>query len=206
LIKVNALAFLFIIQFLLIFFGLTIFLFIKYRKLTIKEVITRGEISRLKSEIEGQTKENILLLRWRDMFIDLREKFELIKNNNIKLKETINLLIPEAQRTKEYEQLLADIESNNKELDMCIGTLQKENENLNQRVKSFTVEMDELTHKLEHSVSEDKYQSLAAEKNLEIKKLEEALKEQVRRYENLEKNYVWLEKEYRALYRNISEN
>jgi chromosome segregation ATPase len=208
-IKVNALAFLFIIQFMLTFLGLTVFLYLQNKKLSVKEIISRGEINRLRSEIQDKEKINTELLAWKDMFDNLQKKFEQIKGVNAKLKEAIALLIPEAQRSKEYEQLIADIEQNNKELDMCINTLQKENEELDKKAKSFQREISELSTELQHSVSMEEFKKVSAEKKrleIQVERLKEELDSMTKQYENLEKNYIWLEKEYNALYKNISDD
>lgn len=208
-IKVNALAFLFILQFLVIFLGFTILLFFRYRKLNVREIISRGEANRLREELEHMEGQHVELSSWKEMFNNLQEKFDHIRGVNTTLKESIATLIPEADRSKKYEQLISEIEQNNKELDTCIGELQKENKQLNKNSKTFERDLDQLSRKLDLSVSKEAYNNLKAQKkSLELKfeKLKKDLAAKTREHESLQKNYVWLEKEYNALYENISED
>lgn len=146
---------------------------------------------------------------WENKFSDLQNKFEHVKNINEKLKESINKLIPEAQRTKEHAQVIKDIEHSYVELDSFIGTLRKEREQLYAKTKTYESDMSKLSHKLELSVSKDEYDKMNAhKKSLELRfdKLKKDLQDKSKAYDNLQKNYLWLEKEYNALYENISEN
>jgi len=205
-IRINALIFLFIIQFLLIFLILTIVLFRQYRKMNIKTTISQGEIRRLESEI-GRYKEEITgLLSWQTMFNDLQKKFEQVNAVNSRLKEMIDVLIPEAERSKEFQEILNDVEHNNKELSSCIGSLQNENEAMNKQMRSFQKEVDGLSKKLKDSVNKEEYQNVLNEKNrleLKVEHLKEDLEKKKTEYEKLEKNYMYLEKEYNALYDNF---
>ncbi len=206
-IKVSPLILLFLIQFLLIFLGLTIFLLVQYRKLSVKEIISRGEANRLRAELENQEKQNIELSGWKDMFGALQTKFEQVKNINAKLKESINALIPEAKRTKEHEKVIGEIEQFYAEIDSFVESLREEKERLHQQSKSYKSEIDRLSQKLEHSVSKGEYDNLKAQKkSLELKldKLKNDLMDKNKEYVNLQKNYIWLEKEYNALYKNIN--
>lgn len=205
-IKVHALAFLFLIQFLLIFLGLSVFLFLRHKKVNTKVVVSQGEIRRLESEIDNRKKEIAGLLRWKDMFNDLQQKFEKMKSINKKLMETIDVLVPEAERSKEFAELLVEMEQSKKDLDSCIGTLQKENEALSEQMRFSRDEIAGLSGKLKESVSKKDFQKVLNEKmGLETKvhELEEELKMKTKEYEKLEKNFVYLEKEYNALYRNV---
>ena len=136
-IQINALIFLFLIQFLLIFLGLSIILFRQYRKINIKTTISQGEIRRLESEIDRYKKEVTGLLNWQTMFNDLQKKFEHATAVNSKLKTMIDALIPEAERSKEFQEILNDVEHNNKELSACIGSLKNENEEINKQISIF---------------------------------------------------------------------
>jgi chromosome segregation ATPase len=205
-IRINALIFLFIIQFLLIFLILTIVLFRQYRKINIKTTISLGEIRRLESEI-GRYKEEVTgLLNWQTMFNDLQKKFDQVNAVNSKLKGMIDVLIPEAERSKEFQEILNDVEHNNKELSSCIGSLQNEKEAMNKQMTSFQKEIDGLSKKLRESVNKEEYQNVLNEKNrleLKVEHLKEDLDKKKQEYEKLEKNYMYLEKEYNALYDNF---
>jgi chromosome segregation ATPase len=205
-IRINALIFLFIIQFLLIFLILTIVLFRQYRKINIKTTISQGEIRRLESEI-GRYKEEVTgLLNWQTMFNDLQKKFDQVNAVNSKLKGMIDVLIPEAERSKEFQEILNDVEHNNKELSSCIGSLQNEKEAMNKQMTSFQKEIDGLSKKLRESVNKEEYQNVLNEKNrleLKVEHLKEDLDKKKQEYEKLEKNYMYLEKEYNALYDNF---
>jgi len=208
-IKVPPLLLLFLVQFLLIFLGLSIFLFQRYKKLRIKEVIARGEAGRLKDELNNMEIQNDEVSCWENKFSDLQEKFEHVKNINEKLKESINKLIPEAKRTKEHEQVIRDIELSYVELNSFIKTLKKEKEQLHAKTKAYESDMSKLSHKLELSVPKEEYDKLNTQKkSLELKfdKLKKDLEDKGKEYDGLQKNYLWLEKEYNALYSNISDD
>ncbi len=205
-IQINALIFLFLIQFLLIFLGISIILFRQYRKINIKTTISQGEIRRLESEIDRYKKEVTGLLNWQTMFNDLQKKFEHATAVNLKLKTMIDALIPEAERSKEFQGILNDVENNNKELSVCIGSLKDENEEINKQIVSFKNEVDGLSKKLRDSVTKAEYENLLSEKSrleLKIGHLKDELEKKTKEVEKLEKNYMYLEKEYNALYDNL---
>ncbi len=208
-IKVPTLLLLFLIQFLFIFLGFSILLFLRYKKLRIKEVIARGEANRLRDEFKKMEIYNDEVSGWENKFSDLQKKFEHVKNINEKLKGSIDKLIPEAKRTKEHQQVIRDIEQSYIELDTFIGTLRKEKEQLHAKTRAYESDMRRQSQKMEHSVPKEEYDKLnTREKSLELKfeKLKKELEDKVKEYDNLQTNYVWLEKEYNALYNNISED
>jgi chromosome segregation ATPase len=205
-IQINALIFLFLVQFLLIFLGLAVFLFLKLKKTNIKSTISQGEIRRLESEIDRYKNEVTGLLNWQNMFNDLQKKFEHVTSVNSKLKAMIDALIPEAERSKEFQEVLCEVENNNKELSACIGSLKNENEEINKQMRSFKSEVDGLSKKLRDSVTKKEYENLLSEKNrleLKVGHLKDDLEKKKKDYEKLEKNYMYLEKEYNALYENL---
>ena len=207
-IKIPPLALLFLAQFLLICLGLAVFLFLRNRKLRLKEIILQGEACRLRSEMGQYARTTEYLSGLKEKFDDVQEKFAQVNNLNTKLKDAVKTMSPEEGGAKEYEQLIAEIEKNNRELDRCLGTLQKDNDNLNEQTKSFKNEVDKLTHKLQHSVSVDEFNNLKAENEgleLKIKSLKKDVETKNQENETLQKNYLWLEKEYNALYNNINE-
>jgi len=207
-IKVPPLVLLFLIQFLLIFMGVSIFLFLRHKKLRIKEVIARGEANRLRDELRNMVMQNDQVSDWGNKFSDLQTKFEQVKNINEKLKDAINKLIPEAKRTKDHEQIFRDIEHSYVELNSFIGALRQEKDQLQAKTKAYESDMSKLSQKLEHSVAKEEFDKLNIQKkSLELKfeKLRKDLEGKVREYDSLQKNYLWLEKEYNALYSNISE-
>jgi chromosome segregation ATPase len=204
--QVNALVFLFLVQFLLIFLGGAIFLFLKLKKTNIKFTISQGEIRRLESEIDNYKKEVTGLLNWQTMFNDLQKKFEHVTSINAKLKTMIDALIPEAERSREFQEVLNAVEHNNKELSASIGTLKNENEEINKQMRSFKSEVEVLSKKLRDSVSREEHENLLSEKNrldLKVGRLKDELEQKKKDYEKLEKNYMYLEKEYNALYENL---
>lgn len=206
--KISPLVLLFLVQFLLIFLGLTIFLFLQYKKLRVKELIARGEAGRLRAELENAERINDHASGLEDKFSDLQKKFDQVKTINEKLKDAINKLIPEGKRTKEHEQAINDIEQSYAEFDSFIGILRKEKETLSAQSKVFKLDISKLSQRLEHSVSKDDYDKLNSQKkSLELKfaKLKKDLEDKAKEHESLQKNYVWLEKEYNALYDNIND-
>jgi chromosome segregation ATPase len=208
-IKVPPLILLFLIQFLLMFLGLSIFLFLRNKKLRIKEVMARGEASRLRDDLKNMVIQNDKASGWENKFSDLQTKFEQVKIINERLKESINKLIPEANRTKEHQQVIRDIEQSYIDLDSFIGTLRKEKEQLHAKTRAYESDMSRLSQKLNHSVPKEEYDKLKTHnKSLELKfdKMKKDLEDQVKEYNNLQKNFVWLEKEYNALYNNISQD
>ncbi len=205
-IQINALFFLFLMQFLLIFLGLAVVLFLKFKKINIKTTISQGEIRRLESEIDRYKKEVTGLLNWQTMFNDLQKKFEHTTAVNSKLKAMIDALIPEAERSKEFQEILNEVENNNKELSACIGSLKNENEEINKQMRSFKNEVDGLSKKLRDSVTRKEYENLLSEKTrleLKVGHMKEDLEKKTKEIEKLEKNYMYLEKEYNALYDNL---
>jgi chromosome segregation ATPase len=205
-IRISALIFLFTIQFLLIFWGLAVFLFLRNKKLIIKSTISQGEIRRLENEIKQYKEEITGLSGWQEMFNNLQGKFEKVNSVNSKLKAMIDVLVPEAERSREFQEIINEVEQNNNELGTCIGALQKENEALNQQMKTFEKDVSGLSRKLKDSVKKEEYQSVLNEKqSLERKqeRLREELENKTKEYEKLEKNYIYLEKEYNALYNNF---
>jgi len=204
--QINALIFLLLVQFLLICLGVSVFLFLKVRKTNIKFTISQGEIRRLESEIDKYKKEVMGLLNWQTMFNDLQKKFEHVTSVNSKLKTMIDALIPEAERSKEFQEVLNEVENNNKELSASIGSLKNENEEINKQMRSFRNEVDGLSKKLRDSVSKKEYENLLSEKNrleLKVGHLKDELELKKKDYDKLEKNYMYLEKEYNALYENL---
>jgi chromosome segregation ATPase len=207
-IKINALAFLFIIQFLIVFITLTILSYRQIKKLKSKALKLQGEIIRLKLEIENLENIHHEIEEWKQVFNGLQSKFEGIRNANSSLKESIRQLIPTAERSDSYNKIITDIERNNKELDMCIATLQKENEELRERTESVQKNINKMSAQLNNSVSQKDYDSAVADKHQlerKVSKLQDELADMTNQYEGLEKNYLWLEKEYNALYTNVTE-
>lgn len=156
-------------------------------------------------KVRGQSTD---IEKWKDLFKDLESKFTSIKQMNAKLKDAIAQLIPEAERSKEYEQLVADIEKSNKELDTCIAALSREKEALIRMNTSIKSKADELSQKLQDSVSKEEFNKLMVQKNdLEsnVNALTEQLNAKTQEYDSLKQNFAALEKEYNALYMNIDE-
>lgn len=206
--EIPPLVLLFLVQFLLIFLGLTIFLFLQYKKLSVNVRIARGEAARLRAELEDAERRSDQSSALEDKFSDLQKKFEQVKAVNERLKEAINKLIPEGKRTKEHEQAIKDIEQSYAEIDSFIGVLRKEKEALRAQSKVFKLDISKLSQQLDHSVSKDDYDKLNSQKkSLELKfaKLKKDLEAKAKEHESLQKNYVWLEKEYNALYDNIND-
>ncbi len=205
-IKLPALLVLFLIQLLLISWGTAIALFKRNKKLNIQAASSHEEIKKLADELDVQKEGMAEFSNLQTLFSELQQKFEQLTIVNAKLKEMIDFLLPEAERSKEFQEILNEVEHNNNELITCIGTLQKENEALNQRKKSFEKEVDGLSRKLRDTVNKEEYQKVLSEKkSLEIKleNLREDFGKKTKDLEKLERNYIYLEKEYNALYKNF---
>ncbi len=206
--RVNATAFLIILELLLLLLGISILLFLKYRKQREKEIVYRDEIEGLQHNVREQEKKNKELSDVKEAFGNMKKKLDLIRGINIKLKQAVASLAPEAGKSEEYKKLIADIEQNNKELDLCIDTLERENEELSGDIMSVRNEVGDLSKKLACAVSKAEFDRVAAENKrleLRIEALQDKLGNKTSEYEKLEKNYMWLEKEYNALYSNIHE-
>jgi chromosome segregation ATPase len=210
--EIRPLIFLFIIQFLLLFAALSIFLIFRCRALSVKEALARKETVELRAEISGSSQQievkSAEFDQLKNTFDDLQQKFIHIKESNAKLKTLIEALVPEANRSKEFAKVIGEIEESNKELDSCINTLQKENTDLEKKAKSLEREAEGLADLLQQSVrKEELYQAQSQKKALEIKitKVERDLQEKTDAYDQLQKNYTWLEKEFNALYKNVSQ-
>jgi len=210
--EIRPLLFLFIVQFLILFAALSIFLIIRYRKLSVKEALARKEAKQFRVEIAGSSQQieikSAEFDQLKKTFEDLQGKFKHIKENNGKLKTMIEELVPEAKRSKEFAKVIGEIEESNKELDSCIDTLHKENSDLEKKARSLEREAEGLADLLQQSVrKEELYRVQSQKKSLEIKmkKTEQDLKDKTEAYDKLQKNYTWLEKEFNALYKNVSE-
>ena len=194
------------VQGLLVFAGLTIFMIIRYRKLSAREAAAQKDLHVLHSQVDKQSQISIELAAWKGMFDELQEKFEGIRTVNEKLKNSLASLIPEAERSKEYEQLIADIEQNNKTLDNCIGSMKKENEELEHTVASLEREAEGLADLLQLTVRKEELdRALEQKQSLKLKydKVESELGQLRTEHENLQKSHETLQKEYNALYDNI---
>jgi chromosome segregation ATPase len=194
------------VQGLLVFAGLTIFMIIRYRKLSAREAAAQREMQALHSEVDKQARMNIELTSWKDMFDDLQKNFEGIRTANVKLKDSMAALIPEAERSKEYEQLIADIEKNNITLDNCIGSMKKENKELENTITSLEREAEGLSDLLQQTVRKEELdRALEQKQSLKLKndKMKSELGQLRTDYENLQKSHETLQKEYNALYDNI---
>jgi predicted RNase H-like nuclease (RuvC/YqgF family) len=210
--KVHPLIFLFLVQFFLILCALTILLFIRNRKLATRESTTRAESQRFEAEIrkrEGSVKvENDDVSKWKAMVNDMQNKFEAMRSTNIKLKELIERLIPEADRSKEYEELLSGIEITNKELDTCVGTLENKNKELETRAESIEREAEGLAELLQKSVRKEELDMVLSQKEeleLKVEELEKELENKTNECDTLTKQFEWLKKEYNSLYREDEE-
>jgi len=159
-------------------------------------------------EILKQTQQNSDVSEWKQMFEGLKAKFEQLRQVNSKLIDSIEALTPEAEKSDEYKKLIAEIEQGNKELDSCIGNLSKDNQSLVSKMESVENEVKGLSQKLNDTVHKSEYEALTASKHdLELKadSLRKELEEKNTEFSSLEKNYMWLEKEYNALYENASQ-
>ena len=207
--QVDPLFVLLTIQCLLISAGFSIFMIIKYRNLLAIKDAAQKELQILHTEVNRQSLVNNELMEWKDMFNELQEKFEGIRTLNEKLKDSIALLIPEAERSKEYEQLITDIEQSNKTLDNCIGSLKKENEELEKTTAALEREANGLADLLQKSVRKEELdRAVEKKRSIEIKyKKIVAEFDQLRtEHEKLQKSNTSLQKEYNALYDNIEED
>ena len=205
-IKINALALLFLVQFLLIFIALTVVFYRQFKKEKVKATVSEGGFRRLISEIKQVEAKNDEESGWKDRFSDMKSKFVAIKTHNEKLKQSIEALIPKAERTKEYENVIGEIEGSYAELDSFLREVKKEKLHLSEQSESFQGDIQKLSSNLEDSVSKAEFDNLQAEKHgveLKVKKLQQELQERSAEYEKIEKNYMWLEKEYNALYENV---
>jgi chromosome segregation ATPase len=210
-IKIHPLILMFLIQFLIIFIVLTVLLIIKRQKGTASDE-TAEEMEKLQAELEeyrnaSQMKDEEVQ-QWKQMFDDIRSKFEEMKNVNEKMKQSLAALFPEAEKSAEYKKMIESFEKHNRELDLCIDTLNGVNKELLDKTKSLKNETDKLSRRLEASVSKEEYDRVVVRTHsLEHKynRLKEQLEDKEKQYEKLRKDYAWLEKEYNALYDNIEE-
>ena len=207
--QVDPLFVLLTIQCLLISAGFSIFMIIKYRNLLAIKDAAQKELQILHTEVNRQSLVNNELMEWKDMFNELQEKFEGIRTLNEKLKDSIALLIPEAERSKEYEQLITDIEQSNKTLDNCIGSLKKENEELEKTTAALEREANGLADLLQKSVRKEELDRAVEKKRsieLKYKKIVAEFDQLRTEHEKLQKSNTSLQKEYNALYDNIEED
>ncbi len=202
-IRINALAFLFIIQIMLVILGFAVYMFIQYRKNGKPDASFMEELESLRTNASNAQQEKNDMLNWKEMFDDLQTNFENIRATNIELQAIVSKLVPEAEQSDEYKKMIAQFEKNNKELDNCLGTLEKENDSLDDKIGRYEDQVKGLNKKLKNSVSKSELDNVAAENEglrIKIKSLKEQLDIKTEEYEKLDKNYMWLEKEYNALY------
>lgn len=207
-ISVSPLSVLFCIQFLLIFSGIAVFLFLQNNKLRRQKNVLSAKTYCLADETENPSKHDSELAAWKDMFNSLQDKFDHIREINTKLKDTVTSLVPEAEKSREYEKLIADIEQSNKELDLCMSTLEKENKDLEKKTAAYEQKVESLHRKMKAYVNKVEFDKLSAENTgleIKIKKLCDELESKTEECKKLDKNYSWLEKEYNALYENVNE-
>jgi len=206
--RVDATAFLFMLELLLALAGVSVLFFLKHRKQKEKEIVYRDRIEKLQDSVREQERRNEELSGFKEAFANMQGKLDKVRAINLKLRQAIDTLVPEAERSEEYKKLIAEIERNNKELDLCINTLERENEELCRDVTSFRDEINDLSRKLKEAVSRAEFDRVVAENKrleLRVESLRDKLNNKTAEYEKLEKNYMWLEKEYNALYNNIHE-
>ncbi len=202
-IKINALAILFTVQFLIVFLTLTIVFYRQYRKQKINAIIAQGEARRLTAEIAYQEQKSNELAGIKEEYSGLQTQFDQIKHLNAKLKASLDTLIPQAKRTKEHELVIKDIEKYYAELDSFVRILKSEKEELSSKSDTYEEDIAKISLKLKNSISKEEYDYAKAQINrleLEVKKHKEELAKVESAHAEVEKNYVWLEKEYNALY------
>ncbi len=205
-IRINATLFLFIVEFMVLLMGAAVFMFLQWRKQRGMSAVAAGPEDNNSSGGNGISNEE--LAEWQKKCAEFQEKFEKTKGINAQLQELIREIVPEAEMSEEYKRVIAEFEKNNKEIDMCINTLEKENQELDERVYLADNKVEGIQRKMKDMVSGAEYNIVAAEKKrLEIKveRLKDELESKIQEYEKLDKNYLWLEKEYNSLYENMEE-
>jgi chromosome segregation ATPase len=204
-IRINATLFLFIVEFMILFLGVAVIMFFQWRKQRGMSAVT-GSKDDNSSGGNGISSEE--LAKWQQKCTEYQEKFEKTKGINAQLQELIREIVPEAEMSEQYKKVIAEFEKNNKEIDMCINTLEKENQGLDERAYLADNKVEGIQRKMKDMVSGADYNMLAAEKKrLEIKveRLKDELESKIQEYAKLDKNYLWLEKEYNSLYENMEE-
>jgi len=211
--KVPPLLLLFGLQFLVLSFVVSVVLVKKSlgQRQLIAELNNRisemnSEVETLRDETQGKDAQLLVL---QQMIDDFEEKMQQIQNANAKLKESIALLIPEAERNKEYEKLIDQIEQTNRQLSVCVNSLKYENKNLEKKAKSLKLDLEMMRRKIDSTVDRAEYERVCREKKVteeRLKDLQRQLSEQIKEYEKLSREYQSLEKEYNALYKHQQEN
>jgi len=204
-IRINATLFLFIVEFMILFLGVAVIMFFQWRKQRGMSAVA-GPKDDNSSGDNGISSEEFA--KWQQKCNEFQEKFEKTKGINAQLQELIREIVPEAEMSEQYKKVIAEFEKNNKEIDMCITTLEKENQGLDERVYLADNKVEGIQRKMKDMVSGADYNMLAAEKKrLEIKveRLKDELESKIQEYAKLDKNYLWLEKEYNSLYENMEE-
>lgn len=226
--KVDPLFFSLLIESCIVFLGLAIFFFRKYRGLLAAKVVqikapevviqekemvpqppepvstaSLEEVEKLKAEVARQNEEIEELLGYKKRLDRLQAKFAEMNEFNAKLKSQLTLVVTKVEKNEELDKILADFEQKNRELNAFTSSLENENRQLSKQTDVFETEIGRLSTALGESVDKSKYEKLSEENQSlkqEIAELETKLKEQETAHENLVKKYDSLENEYTILY------
>ena len=205
-IRINATIFLFIVELMLLFMAAAIFMFIQWKKKSGSNSGPRSEQDESSFGDSGISSDELAV--WQNKCSDLQGKFENTQKINGQLQKLIRDIVPEAEMSEQYKKVIDEFEKNNKEIDMCITTLEKENTDLDEKAYLADNKVEGMKRKMKDMVSASEYNIIAAEKKrLEIKveRLKDELESKIQEYAKLDKNYLWLEKEYNSLYENMEE-
>jgi chromosome segregation ATPase len=220
--KISSSQFLFIIEILFITVGAALFFFFQNRKLRSGQGYPKKPAEILQSEPGETSKDTTGISEWKEKFGDLQQKFERMKEVNTKLKDLISSLMPKSSRSGDMQQLLSDMELSKDEFDACIGGLKKEMNDMGEQIASYKKqvqsykkesesqkeEITQLHRKLKGTVKKAEFDSIEADKNrlaIRVEQLENQLKERNEEFNKMEKEHMWLEKEYNRMYNNIDE-
>lgn len=273
-VKINALFFLFIVEFLVASIGLSIFLLMRSRRLDSKVNASKGDTLnkikeeglRCEKELEGvksgkgdMLEKNALLSRlhfiqmaisglneddadydpfwakaykgfsevsnkylntmkksqnekiallqqikgYRHLLDQVQGRFSEIQKGNVKLKDKLTVLLPDAERSEELKKMIVELEGSFKDMDNCVVVMETENKHLQAQAAGFEAKIENLMSTVEQSVDNNTHETLVSEHNSlkqQVTDLENELKDKDKAYESIKHNIESLEREYLALY------
>lgn len=140
---------------------------------------------------------------YRHVLDQVQTRFSEIQKGNVKLKDKLTVLLPEAERSEELKKMIVEFEGSFKDMDTCVEVMEKENKHLVEQTAGFEAKIENLTSAAEQSIDKNTHETLLSEHNSfkqQVTDLENKLNEKDQAYESLQNNMKSLEEEYTALY------
>jgi chromosome segregation ATPase len=220
--KISSTQFLVIIEILVVAVGAALFFIFQNRKLKLMQENPDKPAETMQKELREPSEKTTEISAWKEKFGNLQQEFDRMKEINTKLKELIGSIMPKSSQSGDMQQLLSDMDLGKDNFDACIGGLKKEMKDMGEQVASYKKqiqsykkesesqkeEITQLHRKLKGTVKKAEFDSMEADKNrlaIRVEQLEKQLKGKTEEFKKIEKEHMWLEKEYNRMYNNIDE-